>query len=241
MTSTPRTAVLLAGGLGSRLGPLTAVIPKPLVPIGRESIAEILLTQLGHHGIGRVLVSTGYLAHLIEAVLGDGSRFGLELQYCREERPLGTVGPLWLLADRLPDQFLLLNGDVLTDLDFGALWQAHADSGRTLTVATYPRHIKVDLGVLERGPDGVVTGFREKPEYDFLVSMGVYALRKRVLDHIPRGEAFGFDQLMHAMLASGDAIGTFDWGHGRWLDIGRPDDFARAQELFGAEREAFLR
>lgn len=236
----PRTAIMLAGGLGSRLAPLTAIIPKPLVPIGNQAIAEILLSQLAHHGIERVLVSIGYLGHLIQAVLGDGSRLGLELQYQREEKPLGTVGPLALLADRLPQDFLVLNGDVLSDLDFAALMRSHAQSGHTLTVATYPKRVNVDLGVLQTGSGGVVTAFVEKPSYDYVVSMGVYAMNRRVLDYVTPGQPFGFDQLVLAMLAKGDPVGTFDWGHGRWLDIGRPGDFATAQESFQAERNAYL-
>jgi NDP-sugar pyrophosphorylase family protein len=235
-----RTAVMLAGGLGSRLAPLTAVIPKPLVPIDREAIAEILLRQLAHFGVQRVIVSIGYLGHLIEAVLGDGSRYGLELQYQREEQPLGTVGPLALVADRLPDDFLVLNGDVLSDIDFDALLRQHCASGHILTVATYPRQVKVDLGVLQVDGQGEVTAFVEKPRYDFLVSMGVYAMSKRVLQYVTPGQPFGFDQLVLAMLAQGDPVGTFHWGKGRWLDIGRPADFATAQADFRAERRHYL-
>ncbi|MBM4345134.1 MAG: NTP transferase domain-containing protein [Deltaproteobacteria bacterium] len=234
------TAVLLAGGLGSRLAPLTAVIPKPLVPIDKESIAEILLRQLAHRGVGRVLVSVGYLGHLIEAVLGDGSRYGLEICYQREEAPLGTVGPLWLVQAHLPENFLVLNGDVLSDIDFAALFATHVATGRTLTVATYAKQVRVDLGVLETGDDGCVRRFVEKPTYDFDVSMGVYAMNKRVLGYFAPGTAFGFDQLVLAMLAAGDPVGTFSWAHGRWLDIGRPSDYAVAQERFAADRVHYL-
>ncbi len=236
----PRTAIMLAGGLGSRLAPLTAIIPKPLVPIDRESIAEILLRQLAYYGIERVIVSIGYLGHLIQAVLGDGSRYGLELQYQREETPLGTVGPLWLVADRLPDNFLVLNGDVLSDIDFGALLRAHEATEHTLTVATYPRQVNVDLGVLQTDAAGVVSAFVEKPRYDFLVSMGVYAMNRRVLQYFEPDQPFGFDQLVLAMLAAGDPVGTFDWSRGRWLDIGRPSDYATAQQEFQAERKIYL-
>ncbi|MSQ81763.1 MAG: nucleotidyltransferase family protein [Myxococcales bacterium] len=234
------TAVMLAGGLGSRLAPLTAVIPKPLVPIDNEAIAEILLRQLAHHGVQRVLVSIGYLGHLIQAVLGDGARYGLQVLYQREELPLGTVGPLWLVEPLLPDNFLVLNGDVLSDIDFAALLAAHQATDRTLTVATFPKQVRVDLGVLQTGPDGCVNAFVEKPAYDFEVSMGVYAMNKRVLQYFAPHAAFGFDQLVLAMLAKGDPVGTFNWGHGRWLDIGRPSDYAVAQERFAAERSLYL-
>lgn len=240
MSEFATTAVVLAGGTGSRLAPLTAIIPKPLVPIDKEAIAEILLRQLRYRGVQRVIVSVGYLGHLIEAVLGDGARFGLSIEYQREEKPLSTVGPLALIADRLPDNFLVLNGDVLSDIDFGALLRAHEATGRVLTVATYPKQVKVDLGVLETGADGCVQRFVEKPTYDFRVSMGVYAMNKRVLSYFSAGQRFGFDDLVLAMLAKGDPVGTFDWGHGRWLDIGRPADYAIAQERFLAERAFYL-
>jgi len=239
-TAAPVTAVMLAGGLGSRLAPLTAVLPKPLVPIERESIAEILLQQLGHRGVSRVIVSVGYLGHLIEAVLGDGTRFGLDITYQREDTPLGTVGPLALVAQRLPDDFLVLNGDVLSDIDFAALLRQHVASGATLTVATYPKEVRVDLGVLETDGDGRVVAFVEKPRYDFTVSMGVYAMNRRVLGYFSPGQAFGFDQLVLAMIARGDPVHTFSWRGGRWLDIGRPADYAVAQERFAAERSIYL-
>lgn len=240
-TSAPRTAVLLAGGLGSRLAPFTAVIPKPLVPIGeRDSIAEVVLGQLAHHGFERVIISIGYLGHLIKAVIGDGSRYGLSVEYVSEDKPLGTVGPLHLVADRLPETFLLLNGDVLTDLDFSGLLRAHTEANRTLTVSTYPRNVKIDLGVLDTDESGAVTGFREKPTYDFYVSMGVYALHRRVLSYIPKDQGFGFDDLMHHMLKINDPVGTFDWGQGRWLDIGRHEDFANAQETFARDRHVYM-
>lgn len=238
--SLPRTAVMLAGGLGSRLAPYTAIIPKPLVPIDRESIAEILLAQLAHGGIERVIVSIGYLGHLIQAVLGDGARYGLEILYQREEKPLSTVGPLWLVEPLLPDNFLVLNGDVLSDIDFAALFSAHGHSQRTVTVATYSKQTKIDLGVLMTDDDRAVIGFVEKPTYSHLVSMGVYAMNRKVLGYFEKGQPFGFDQLMLAMLAARDPIGTFDWSHGRWLDIGRPVDFATAQETFRAERYLYM-
>tara|TARA_B100001094_G_scaffold322028_1_gene370700 strand:- start:145 stop:846 length:702 start_codon:yes stop_codon:yes gene_type:complete len=223
------------------LAPFTAVIPKPLVPIGeRDSIAEVVLQQLAHHGFEQIFISIGYLGHLIRAVIGDGSRYGLKVDYISEDQPLGTVGPLNLLKDQLPETFLLLNGDVLTDLNFSGLIEEHTSSGRTLTVATYPRQVKIDLGVLDTDPQGQVVGFREKPSYDFYVSMGVYAMHKRVLEQIPENQAFGFDQLMLRLLEIQDPIGTYDWGQGRWLDIGRHDDFAEAQKTFAVDRAIYL-
>ena len=236
----PKTAVLLAGGVGSRLRPLTAVIPKPLVPIGEQAIAEILIEQLAHHGFGRIHVSIGHLGHLIEAVLGDGSRYGVQLTYHREDTPLGTIGPLALVADALPDNFLLLNGDVLSDLDFSGLLQDHSAAGRTLTIATYPRQVNVDLGVLQTDDDGRVRTFIEKPSYDFMVSMGVYAMSRAVLGYFTAGQRYDFDKLVLDMLRRDDPVGTFPWAQGRWLDIGRHVDYEAAQQTFAEDKHHYL-
>lgn len=239
MAQLPVTAVMLAGGVGSRLYPYTAFIPKPLVPIDKDAIAEVLLRQLAHYGTQRVIVSIGHLGHLIEAVLGDGSRYGLELIYQREQEPLGTVGPLALAKDLLPENFLVLNGDVLSDINFAAIRQQHEQSGKTLTVATYVREVRSEFGVLETDAGGNVTAFKEKPAIRNQVSMGVYAMNRRVLDYFRPGDRFGFDHLVLAMLAARDPIGTFAW-QGRWLDIGRPADYADAQETFRSERGIYL-
>lgn len=236
----PVTAVMLAGGVGSRLYPYTAFIPKPLVPIDKDAIAEILLRQLVHHGVERVIVSIGHLGHLIEAVLGDGARHGVELIYQREAQPLGTVGPLALAATLLPENFLVLNGDVLSDIDFSAIRHQHVASGQTLTVATFRREVRSEFGVLETDAAGRVVAFKEKPAIQHQVSMGVYAMNRRVLSYFKPGQRFGFDDLVLAMLARGDPIGTFAWDHGRWLDIGRPEDYAEAQETFRRDRGSYL-
>ncbi len=240
MAALPVTAVMLAGGVGSRLYPYTAFIPKPLVPIDKDAIAEVLLRQLAHYGTQRVIVSIGHLGHLIEAVLGDGARYGLELIYQREQEPLGTVGPLALARDLLPENFLVLNGDVLSNIDFAAIRAQHATSSHTLTVATFMREVRSEFGVLETNEVGNVTAFKEKPAIQNLVSMGVYAMNRRVLDYFQPGQRFGFDDLVLAMLKAGDPIGTFDWRHGRWLDIGRPADYADAQETFRQDRHIYL-
>ena len=224
-------AVVLAGGRGSRLLPYTAVIPKPLMPIGEQTVIEILLRQLAHHGVRDVLMCVGYQAHLIQAVIGDGARLGLSVAYRREDQPLGTVGPLREVQGELPERFLVLNGDILCDLDFAEFHRQAAASGAALTVAAFERQSRIDLGVLDLDDGGRVTGFREKPTYTFWVSMGVYAMSRRVLDFIPAGRAFGFDDLMHALLAADEPIATHRFS-GHWLDIGRSDDFAAAQDEF---------
>ncbi len=232
-------AIILAGGKGARLRPYTAVIPKPLMPIGDRTIVEILLGQLAYFGVTDVTVCVGYQAGLIEAVLGDGSRYGLHITYRREDEPLGTIGPLRALAPELPERFLVMNGDILCDLDFCALHRASEESGAPLTVAVCERVSKIDLGVLELDPAGSVVGFREKPTYTFWVSMGAYAMTRDVLRFIPERGPFGFDHLMHALLDAGAPIKTFPF-RGSWLDIGRSEDFADAQEQFERDRARYL-
>jgi NDP-sugar pyrophosphorylase family protein len=232
-------AVLLAGGRGSRLRPYTALIPKPLMPIGDHTVVEILLRQLARAGVCDVLMCVGHQAALIEAVVGAGDRYGLRIAYRREETPLGTVGPLAVHAADLPDRFLVMNGDVLCDLDFAAFHRAGEASGAPLTVAVCERASKIDLGVLDLDAAGRVVGFREKPTFTFWVSMGVYSMSREVLRYIPAGAPFGFDQLMHALLAAGVPIGTYPF-RGHWLDIGRSDDFADAQAEFEQHRERYL-
>jgi NDP-sugar pyrophosphorylase family protein len=222
------TAVVLAGGKGTRLLPHTAELPKPLVPVGEKPIVEYMLRRLKKGGVTRVIMAVNHLAEQIEDALGDGSRFGLDLSYSHEDRPLSTVAPLKLI-DNLPDHFIVANGDVLTDLDIGALYRAHVDSGAALTVAVYRRTENIDYGVLEIAPDNRVTSFSEKPDYSFVVSMGVYVFSREVLDLVPDDGPFGFDQLMIALLTKKQKVLAYPYD-GYWLDIGRPSDYKKAQE-----------
>jgi NDP-sugar pyrophosphorylase family protein len=216
-------AVILAGGKGTRLRPYTAEIPKPLVPVGDRPIIEILLLCLKKHGVARATVAVNHLAHMIQAVLGDGRRFGVAVDYSLEDQPLSTIGPLRLIRD-LPDHFLVVNGDIITDLDFAKLYEAHLAGGAKLTVATHKRTHRVDYGVLEIGTGGRAVGFREKPDYDFTVSMGIYVLSRELLAYLPDGHPFGFDDLMFTLLREKEPINTFPFD-GYWLDVGRPDDY----------------
>lgn len=219
-------AVVLAGGKGTRLEERTREIPKPLVPVGGRPIIEYLLDRLKAAGIVRVHLCVNHLAHMLEEVLADGSRFGLNIRYWNEKKPLSTVGPLRQI-DELSDNFIVANGDILTDLDLVELYRYHLSSGSRLTVATCKRPTKIDYGVLEVGDDQCVTGFREKPVYDFTVSMGIYVFSRSLLDDLPSGEPFGFDDLMYRMLENGEPVSTFPYD-GYWLDIGRPDDLVQA-------------
>jgi NDP-sugar pyrophosphorylase family protein len=239
LTEPCREAVILAGGKGVRLRPYTTLIPKPLVPIGDEhSILEIVLRQLAGSGFTKATIAIGHLGQLIRAYVGDGSQWGIEVDYVNEESPLGTIGPALTIADRLPEHFLLMNGDILTDLDYGDLLRSHVASGAPLTVATYGREHLVDFGVLE--VDGHrITRFTEKPRLSYSVSMGVYAISRATLSRYPVGLPFGFDELILDLLDRGEAPASYGF-EGYWLDIGRPDDYDRANEEFPALKADLL-
>lgn len=235
-------AVILAGGKGSRLAPYTTVLPKPLLPIGDAPILEVVLRQLSMHGFTDLTIAVGYLAHLIAAVFQDGSRQGVSLRYHHELEPLGTVGPLATM-DHLDKTFLMMNGDILTALDYGDLFDAHVASGNLLTVATHVRTVKSDYGVLELdGYDGStrrITGFREKPHIDHSVSMGVYVVDRRVCELIPTGQPFDLPQLVWRLLEEGAQVGAYPYD-GYWLDIGRHEDYAAAIDQFEQLRHILL-
>lgn len=222
-------AVILAGGQGRRLRPYTTVLPKPLVPIGEQPILALLLAYLKANGVSRTIFCVNHMAELIMAYFGDGTRFGLPIEYAMEPKPLGTVGPIKRLKN-LPDHFLVLNGDILTDMALPPFFEAHRQSGSLLSVATTGRQVKIDFGVLTLQGEDIV-GFREKPQYDYQVSMGIYAFSKDLLDHIPQETFYGFDQLMLHLLEIGQPVKAHRH-HGQWLDIGRPDDCDLANSLY---------
>jgi len=231
--------IILAGGKGTRLRPFTTTVPKPIVPVGDMAIMEIVLQQLVRAGCDHATVAVSHLAHLIMAYFGDGEKLGLKIDYSFEDKPLSTIGPLKLIKD-LPEHFLVMNGDVLTDLDFGKLFREHVASGAAGTVATYERDVKIDFGVLGyEGEDHHVVQFIEKPTEHFSVSMGVYAFSRRILDLVPPETAFGFDDLMLAMIEKQWDIRAYPFT-GYWLDIGRPDDYDRANKEFESLRPVLL-
>lgn len=234
-------AVILAGGKGVRLRPYTTRLPKPLVPIGEEhTILEIVLSQLARCGFTQVTLAIGHLGHLIRACVGDGSEWGLEIGYTEpEEVPLGTLGPVLRILDQLPEQFLVMNGDVLTDIDFSDLMRQHREWGAPLTVATHERQVRIDYGVLTTR-DSKVVAFTEKPTIDYQVSMGVYACSRDALTWYTPGLPFGFDELVLDMLARGTPPRHYAF-QGYWFDIGRPDDYDRVNAEFGLIRGSLLK
>ncbi|AEV81251.1 nucleoside-diphosphate-sugar pyrophosphorylase [Actinoplanes sp. SE50] len=226
-------AVILAGGKGVRLRPYTTVLPKPLVPIGDQySILEIIMRQLSQFGFRSATLAIGHLGHLIRAYVGDGRQWGLErVDFTTEESPLGTIGPLLGLRDQLPEHFVVMNGDVLTDLNYADLLDRHRNSGSELTVATFARQVKIDFGVLT-SVGGRIVDFTEKPTMDYRVSMGVYGMSASALRRYTPGLPLGFDELVLDMLAQGRGPAEYEFD-GNWLDIGRPDDYDRANTEFG--------
>jgi NDP-sugar pyrophosphorylase family protein len=231
-------AVILAGGKGTRLRPYTTVLPKPLMPVGDMPVLEIVLRQLRRHGFTRVTLAVSYLAELIEAYCGDGSRFGLSLAYSRETRELSTAGPLKLVPG-LDRTFLAMNGDVLTTLDYRGLVEAHRQSGAAATVAVHRRKVKIDYGVIRPDASGALSEYVEKPEFDYLVSMGVNVFDPRALDHIRPDETLGIPDLMRRLVEAGETVRTHE-PDCLWLDIGRVEDYEQAVDLFESMRETFL-
>lgn len=224
-------AIILAGGKGIRLRPYTTLIPKPMVPLGgKVSILELILEQLKQSGFTHVTLAVNHLAHLIMAYFGDGNRWGLKLDYSVEDQPLSTIGPLTLI-DNLPDNFLVMNGDILCDLNYKKFFDAHVAAKADVSVSVYKRETKIDFGVLKYDQNMVLQEFQEKPQFTFDVSMGIYCLAKRVVEKLPRGCEYGFDNLMLDGIhnKSNIRISPFD---GYWLDIGRPDDYEYADQNF---------
>ena len=234
-----KRAVILAGGMGRRLAPYTFVIPKPIVPIGTTPIVEIVLRQLAFHGVEHVTIALGHMSEIVRAVAGDGSKLGIRLDYSEEEKPLGTMGPLRLIPD-LEDDFLVMNADLLTDLDFGALAAYHRAHGGPATVATYVKATRLELGIIETDAQARIVGFEEKPTLRHKVSMGIYAFNRSILDYVPHDTYFGFDGLMAALMAAGQPIRAYLFD-GQWLDIGIPADYQAAQEEFEQNRDRYLR
>ncbi|HTX10158.1 MAG TPA: sugar phosphate nucleotidyltransferase [Solirubrobacteraceae bacterium] len=234
-------AVILAGGLGTRLRPYTTVLPKPLMPVGDRPILDIVVRQLARAGFDRITIATGYLGELIEAFFGDGSRHDIPIDYFREDEPLGTVGALSLI-DGLEHDFLVMNGDILTDMDYSALLEGHREGGQAATIAAHRRDVQVSLGVMRFGQNAdttLVTDYVEKPILSYVVSMGVYCFSPRVREHIPTGQRLDFPDLILRLIASGETVRAWP-SEDHWLDIGRPDDYEQAQDQFNQLRDRFL-
>jgi NDP-sugar pyrophosphorylase family protein len=241
----PKPAVILAGGKGERLGPYTTVLPKPLLPIGDRAILEVVIRQLAAGGFTDLTLAVGYLAHLIQAVFADGSEFGVSIDYHQEKEPRGTAGPLATIP-RFDDTFLVMNGDVLTSLDYNHLYALHKEQGNAMTIASHRRVVKTEYGVLHTDPAHddedmrQVVGYEEKPEIPYVVSIGVYMLEPHVIDYVPSEEHFDMPDVVQTLIDNGESVGTYLFD-GFWLDIGRHDDYEYAIREFDQIAPQLLR
>lgn len=234
----PNRAVILAGGKGTRLRPYTVVLPKPLMPIGEHPILEVIIRQLARFGFSHVTMAVNHQADIIKAFFGDGSKWNIQIDYSLESAPLSTVAPLKLIPD-LPENFLLMNGDVLTDFDLSRFLCDHVRRGALFTIGASRREHIVDYGVLEVDSRSRLTGFREKPALHYLVSMGIYAVNRSVLDAVPDNRRYGFDNLMLDLLARGGHVHVEEYD-GYWLDIGRVEDYMRAIDDYELRRSTLI-
>lgn len=232
-----KRAIILAGGRGTRLRPYTVVLPKPLMPIGDYPILEIVIRQLVRHGFDHITLAVNHQAELIRAFFGDGTKWNAHIDYSQEIEPLGTIGPLRLIHN-LPQHFLIINGDVLTDLDFVAFHDKHTEANRMFTISSHQRVQKIDYGVLVSNAAGMLCGFQEKPSTNFEVSMGIYMANREILEFVP-ATPYGFDNLMLDLLADKRDVKVEPF-RGYWLDIGRPDDYMQAIEEFENIKNRFL-
>ena len=226
-------AVILAGGRGRRLAPYTTILPKPLMPVGERPVLEILVDQLTRSGVSEIIMAVGYLSHLIEAYFGDGERSGVAISYAKEQKPLGTAGPLGEILPRLNEAFLVLNGDLLTTLSFKNIYDFHLDKCADATIAIFQRKQKIDFGVIEYDQNDELSAYIEKPSYDFNVSMGINVLTNKVVDQFVRpGEYLDIPDLMKSLRGDGKKVLCYRESC-EWLDVGRVDDYENAQRLFG--------
>lgn len=231
-------AIVLAGGKGTRLRPYTTVLPKPLVPVGDLPICEIIVRQLRAYGYRRIVFAVNHLAELIEAFFGDGRKWGVEIRYSREEQPLGTAGPIGLI-DGLDDDFLVMNGDVLTNLDFAELMRSHRARGGIATLTSFRKQVPVSLGVLDIGEGGRLQSYVEKPTLHYQVSMGIYILNRRIQAAMTRGERLDLPDLMRMLVSRGEHVHCHDFT-GEWFDIGRPEDYDLAVTRYQEEPDRFV-
>jgi len=228
----PMQAVILAGGKGTRLSPFTKVFPKPLVPVGEKPILDLIIRQLRHFGFQRVTLAVGYMAEMIQTYMRNGEQYGMEIDYSFEEKPLGTVGSLSQIM-KLDKNFLVMNGDIITNLDYRNLMDFHKEQNAIATIGAYQKNFKIDLGIIQNGDGYSITDYVEKPTYTFKVSMGVYVFNMDVLQYIEPKKYLDFPDLVKQLLAHGEKVVSYPFD-GYWLDIGNHNDYEKALEEFEA-------
>jgi NDP-sugar pyrophosphorylase family protein len=223
-------AVILAGGLGQRLRPFTSVIPKPLLPVGESSVLEIQLLTLQKHGVKQVYIATNYLSDVVKAYIGDGSRFGLSVQFSHERKLLGTCGPLSLLRDKLTEPFVLMNGDILTTLDFRKAYDVAQLLDADLTIATKEVITPFSFGKV-LAENNYVVDVQEKPDIKFEILAGIYFMKPPVLSYVPDDTFYNMDSLIRDILKSGKRVGRHLMTE-YWLDIGTAEHYEDAQTAY---------
>lgn len=224
-----KTAIILSGGLGTRLKPFTNIMPKPLLPVGEKAILEIQIETLKKFGFERIVMATNYKSEYIENFFGDGSRYGIELIISKEQEPLGTAGPLKLLEDIIDSPFLVMNGDILTDMDFGKFYDYGNSKDALLSVALKKIILPFAFGNISFEGD-YVTKIEEKPDIVTYALAGIYYMKPEILSLIPR-ERYDMDKLMLKMIELQMPIAKKEI-EGYWLDVGRQDDYEKAQEIY---------
>jgi len=231
--------VILAGGKGTRLRPYTTILPKPLMPIDDMTILEIVIRQLKNNGFNEIIIAVGYLAELIEAYFGDGSKWGVKIRYSRETFPMGTVGPLKIIDD-LQDNFLVMNGDILTNLAYSNLMNYHQKQNGDLTISIYDKQININLGTLKMNANDEIFEYVEKPTLAYQASMGIYAFNSRVLEYVPKGEYFDLPQLVNVLLEKKVRVLGYHFKD-YWRDIGRKEDYELALDEYDSLKAELLK
>jgi NDP-sugar pyrophosphorylase family protein len=223
-------AVILAGGLGTRLKPFTEIIPKPLLPIGESSVLEIQILSLKECGVTEIFIATNYMSEYVQAFLGDGQKYGVSITFSKEDKPLGTCGPVSLLKDRLTEPFLLMNGDVLTTLNFRQLYNFALNVDANLMVVTKETITPFNFGKVVSDGDYIID-VQEKPDLKLEILAGIYVLKPPVFELIPRDTYYGIDSLIKDMLARNMKVAKYLMKE-YWLDIGHVNDYQIAQDAY---------
>ena len=229
-------AVILAGGKGTRLSPFTKVFPKPLVPLGDKPILDTILRQLKFFGFTHITLAVGHMADMFHTYARNGEQYGIEINYCVEDEPLGTVGPLRQMSD-LEDRFLVMNGDLITNLDYREIIDFHKSQSALATIGTFQKDLKIELGIIHNDEDShAIVDYVEKPVFNFKVSMGIYVFEKTILDYIEPNKYLDFPDLVKRLLADGQLVVSYPFS-GYWLDIGNHSDYETAVEEYESIKE----
>lgn len=232
-------AVILAGGKGQRLAPYSTILPKPLMPVGDMPVMEIVLLQLKKAGIKDIIVCTGHLAGLIEAYFGNGKSLGLNISYSKEDKSLGTAGPLALIRKKLKVSFLVINGDTLSDMNYSSMIRFHEEKRSTVTIAMYKKKVQIQLGTLETSSDGTIQGYIEKPSYEYMASIGIYVMTRNVFKYIKKDTFYNLPDLVKDLIKAGEKVCGYNH-KGMWFDIGTISDYQEAEQVFSKKKKSFL-